>query len=962
MTPLVDRRAALLAGFCSVSLFFASTVAAAEAQRSATETYRGMAVREVLLAYEGDAMPEATRALVDIEPGQAYSPEAVRRSIRQLFALGAFSDVKVEAERIGDEVDVLFRLYPRLEVRRVELRGLDGRLDDIEERLVEESRVSPGDALDVDELAVGARRIQNVLREEGYVWAKVEPEASFQSPTAVVVFHVDSGRQAQVASVEISGVAPHIASHMRRELDVGEGSLYSRSKIDSRLEKLSSSWHELGFYGASVDVEAIPSARPNAATVDLRIAVDMGPNVRIEVQGAELSEKTVRRLVPLYGETLFTEDLIEESRGNIEAYLRERGHRDAEVTVERETAAEGRYLYLRFRAEPGPAYEVMAIEFEGLVSVTELELRPLMATRTTRRFRSAPFQANVWEEDLEMVQSYLERRGFHRATVTSHEKITTESSSLVTLVAVIDEGPRALIDSVQVEGASAIDSGAILEASALTPGAPFDAAGVVEARERIIAHYYDQGFRQVNVQASTTMGESGTGADVAFRINEGRRTRVDRVIVSGLNATKESAVRQLVTIESGAPLSPVAILDTRQKLVGSGLFRSVDVEVLPADPATNRSDVLVSVEEGPRTSFAYGFGFEEQQLLRAEVEVTRRNLFGRNRTVSVFTRASFRGGRFITTYRQPDSIVRNLPLFVSLYAEEEHRTGFSYNRSGVGLQISKRLSEDQNLFFRYRFDNTEVFDLRNITLDDLDRRFQPVRIGAVSAASVTDRRDDPLNPSGGYFRITDVEWSTRGLGTEAPYLKGLAQQFTYASLPHGMVLAVGMRLGIGYGSERRADETEFTIPIAERFFAGGATTLRGFALDQASPLRDVVAFENGEPIIDNGEPLIVKGDPVGGNVLSLVNFELRFPIWGNLRGVAFSDNGAVYPVLSDFTFSDWRYNAGFGFRYDTPLGPLRVDYGINLDRRTFKSVNCPDQRVACTEPFGRWHVSLGHAF
>ena len=193
-------------------------------------------------------------------------------------------------------------------------------------------------------------------------------------------------------------------------------------------------------------------------------------------------------------------------------------------------------------------------------------------------------------------------------------------------------------------------------------------------------------------------------------------------------------------------------------------------------------------------------------------------------------------------------------------------------------------------------------------------------------------------------------------------MKGLAQQFNYLSLPHGLVLAVGIRLGIGYGSDRLTDESGFTIPIAERFFAGGATTLRGFALDQASPLRDVVAFDNGAPIIEDGRPLIVKGDPVGGNILSLVNLELRFPIWGNLRGVAFSDNGAVYPLLSDFTFRDWRYNAGFGFRYDTPLGPLRVDYGINLDRRTFKSIHCPDQRVACTEPLGRWHVSLGHAF
>jgi outer membrane protein insertion porin family len=816
----------------------------------------------------------------------------------------------------------------------------------------------------VDALTTGAERIENVLHEQGYLWATVEPEASFQSPSAVVVFHVEPGRQAQIGSIEISGVAPHVVAHMRRELDIREGSLFSQSELDEGVEKLSTSWRELGFYGSSVEVEVSPDERVENARVDLEIVVDMGPRVVIDVEGGDFSDKTIRKLVPLYGETLFTEDLIEESRANLEGYLRERGYRDASVTLERESVAEGRYLYLHFQAEAGLSYDVVRIEIVGLASVAEIDVRSLFVTRTTRRFRSAPFQEKIWRQDLEAVQSYMERHGFHRAVVTSRETVSAEAPGKLTLVAVIDEGPRALIDAVEVEGASAIDSATILKASGLSPGAPFDANGVVEARDRIVAHYYNQGFRQVNVQARTTLDDAGVGARVELRIGEGPRTRVDRVIVSGLRVTKESSVRQLITVETGDPLSPIDILDTRQKLVGSGLFKSVNVEVLPADPITNRSDVLISVAEGPRTTFAYGFGFEEQQLLRAEVEITRRNILGLNRSISVFTRASFRGGRFITTYRQPDSIFKNLPLFVSLYFEEEQRTAFSYSRGGVGLQISKRLGDTQNLFFRYRFDNTETYDLpEGVDIGDLDRRFQPVRIGAVSVASVTDQRDDPLNPGAGQFRIMDVEWSTKVLATEAPYLKGLVRQFFYRSLPHDMVLAIGMRLGLAYGWSRLPDElNQFSIPIVERFFAGGATTLRGFALDQASPLRNVIAREDGEPIIEDGKPLIIKGEPAGGNVITLLNLELRFPIWGNLRGVAFSDNGGAYREVSDFTLRDWRYNVGFGFRYETPLGPLRVDYGVKLDRRTFRSIHCPDPRIACTEPLGRWHVSLGHAF
>ena len=942
---------------CLLACLGATSLSAQTARERASESYRGVRVRDVRLALRDTALPEAARKLIDIAPGDIYSPEAVRRSIRQLFALNRFSDIKVKADRVGEngqEVDVIFHLFPRIEVNGVKVVGVEGvstRLRQLEPLLLEESRLRPGDPLDVELLRAAAERLRSLLREEGFLWAEVEPEASFESPTATVVFHIESGRQARVSALDITGVAPHVEAHVRRELEISEGSMYSKTELDASVEKIAAAWHERGYYRARIEVEATPG---DGALVDLHLAAELGPRVHIEVMGGDLSEKTIERLVPLYGETRLTEDLIEESRVNLRDHLVEKGYRNARVETERESASLGRYLYLRFVVDTGLRYDVVAIELEGLDAALEAEVRPLLATPTRRRFRAAPFQEDLWEQDVKVVRSYMERNGYHRVRVEGELRAAPETPFRLTLVARVDPGPRAAIEAIEikgVEGAAAIEPAEVIRVSGLEPGGPFDAAGVVEARDRIVTHYYNEGFRQVDVQSSTTWNETGTAASVDFSIREGERTLVDRVIVTGLEVTKESSVRQLVALETGEPLSPVSVLDTRQQLVSSGLFRSVDIDILPADPITNRSDILISVEEGPRTTFAYGFGFEERQLARAEFEVTRRNLFGRNRTVSVFTRASFRGSRFITTYRQPESFVQNLPLFVSFFAEEEQRTSFDYNRVGVGLQISKRLSEHQNLLFRYRFDRTKVFNLL-VDIDEIDRRFRNVRVASLSAASVTDRRDDPLNPSAGQFRILDLEWSSRILGTEAPYLKGLAQQFFYLKLPKNMVLALGLRVGIG---QTFREDRDGLLPIAERFWAGGATTLRGFALDQASPKAKIE--------VDIGDKtIIVDGEPIGGNVLTLLNLELRFPIFGNLRGVLFSDNGTVYRRLQILELLNWRYNVGFGFRFDTPLGPLRVDYGMKLDRRTRHSVTCPDITTPCTESLGRWHISLGHAF
>jgi outer membrane protein insertion porin family len=916
---------------------------------SATASYRGRRIRTVEIELEGGVAPEECRELVDLSPGELYEPEAIRRSIKQLFALGVFSDVKVEAFPAGsDEVDIHFRLFPRPEIRAVEVDGLDAaspHLLSLRTHLVQESRLRAGDPLDVDQLGAAAQKLTDLLHEEGYLWARVEPEAIFGSPDATVVFHVDAGERARVGSLAIEGVAPHIEADIRRELGLSEGSAYSRKELDKKIDALSSRWKEFGFYGAAVGVEEHPSADRR---VDVRITPEMGPQVRVEVTGWDFSAKELEKLVPLFAETKFTADLVEESRANLEEFVQDRGYRDGSVSVDTESDEPAHHLTLRFLVEPGPRIEIRAIEIEGLHSVPEAQVRALLVTRSRRRVRSAPFRRKVWEADLKEVRTFLRRQGFHSARVDGVERANLDEPELVTLVLRVEEGPRALVGSIGIEGSAEIESASVLAAAHIRSGEPFDASDVVAARERILTLYRNEGFRQVEVEARTSLDDPGTRAELTFDIQAGSRTLVDRVIFSGLHVTRETAMRKLVTLRPGEPLSALALLETRQKLIGSGLFRSVDIEPLPPDPVTRRSDILVSVEEGPRTTFAYGFGYQERQLARAEVEVTRRNLFGLNRTASVFTRASFRGSRFITTYRQPQFVGRDLPVFVSAYAENEDRTSFDYNRVGVGLQLSKRVSHDQNLLFRYRFDQTKVFQLA-VDIDEIDRRFRNTRISALSVASVTDRRDDPLNPQHGQFRILDVEWSAKALGTEDPYIKGLAQQFFYLRLPHQLVGAIGLRLGIG---KTLRDDRDALIPIAERFFIGGATTLRGFALDEASPKRKIP--------LPNGD--VIDGEPIGGNVLTLVNFELRFPIFGNLRGVVFSDNGNVYRRLEVIELLNWRYNMGFGFRYDTPLGPLRVDYGFKLDRRTVRSIDCPDITTPCQESFGQWHVSLGHAF
>ena len=890
---------------------------------SASERFTGMVVNDVQMASSRAPLPEGARELVDVQTGDAYDPAAVRRSIKRLYALGTFSDIKVDARPEGDGVALTFHLYPRLNVSEILLSepvANSKEVSSMREKLLEEGGISSGAPFDARRVEDAAARMADLLHKKGFLWAQVDPEARIREAEAQVVFHIDLGPRARLNEVRIQGVSPHLEESLRRQIRLKPGSLYDEQTVKKKLDGILKRWKDKGFYEARVDSTVSPEP-PEHVSIDIVAAI--GPRVVIEATGADLSQKTLSRLVPIEKEASDSEDLIEESRANIEAYFRDRGFPDASVSVERELVGQER-LTLRFRIETGQHLEIGSVRIEGVREADEKTIRTLLTTRPAGRFRSSPYILRKWDEDQREVWRYLLQQGHHRAKVTTEVEVADEDPGLVDLVLRIDKGPQAHLDSIVLSGAEQVPAHEVIENSGLKVGEIFDAATLIGARERTLNLYRNRGFQQVVAELASELDASGTRGTASLLIDEGIQTRVDRIIITGLDQTKEQAVRPHVVFSSQEPLSSADLVETRQQLIGTSLFRDVSIEVLPRDPATRSSDVLIDLKEAPRTTVGYGFGYSERDLARVEGQITRHNILGMNRSASVFARGSFRSNRLFFSYQQPGTFGLDLPSFVTAVREEGERADIKFKRVGVGMQVLKRVSKSQAFFFRYSLEDVELPE------DDAppSRDLAPAFISKVSVSSVTDTRDDPVSPTRGQFRIMGLDLSPKFLGTRLAFIKGLAQQFFYFPLPGNTVFVLGLRGGIG---QTFREDRDALLPLTERFFAGGANTLRGFGLDEASPRN-------------------ADGNPVGGNILMLLNFELRFPITKKLGGVVFSDNGNVYRRIQFIRLLNWRYNAGFGFRYETPIGPVRVDYGIKLNRRR------PD------EPKGRLHVSLGHPF
>ena len=315
--------------------------------------------------------------------------------------------------------------------------------------------------------------------------------------------------------------------------------------------------------------------------------------------------------------------------------------------------------------------------------------------------------------------------------------------------------------------------------------------------------------------------------------------------------------------------------------------------------------------------------------------------------------------RVVGTFREPRAFKTPGDAQLSAFLERGIRSSFNFDRRGVRADYARRLPGGITLLGRYLYDFTTLFDTKIAAADQLliDRLFPQVTISALFGSALRDSRNDVLDPERGSVLGTDVELALRPLGSEVGFAKGFGQAFGYRRLPgrRPFVVAAGARVGLARGFEQRVPRFDGTgqpvldaagnqvvdvvadLPASERFFAGGDSTVRGFALDR----------------LGTQATLNADGFPTGGNALLVLNAELRTPHVKGVGLVGFVDAGNVFRRARDFAVDEMRAAAGVGFRYRSPLGPLRFDVGFKLDRRDFTRGS--ERRVV-------YHLSLGQAF
>ena len=883
-----------------LALLLAGTSPGAPPASAAPPASPDRAAASVVASVRLDADAEDTARLlryIEVKPGAPLDAEVVRHVVELFYATGDYADVIVEATPAASGgVDVVFRPVPAPLLGEVRLAGDHVLKADAARRV---ARLRAREPVWPSRLDEAARDIALSLVQRGYLEARVSASTQPVAGGVDAVFAITAGPLVHVGSARVVG-PPAVVSLLQGAVRPGPGEPFRRARAQAAAANMRAALVGLGYWRATVALEE--AYDPAAARMGLAFRVESGPLVDVEVRG-EGAGHLRGRVRDLLKEGGLKSDAVEEASDILEEDARARGHRTARVT-HREEQRGGRNV-LVYDVAAGPAALVGSVrvegdETEGLERLVQMRVgEPLLDRRVA--------------EDARSLTRALEERGHPAARVDAE---VPDGGGDLGVVFRVHAGPRTKVASLKVESPEALPEESAPQELHLREGGPYRVADLARDRDTVLAAYRNGGYIQTDVTPEVTFSEDRSEAAVVLRVAPGAPTKVDHVVISGLEATREAVVRRELALKEGEPLGLDRVLESQRRLGALGLFERVTITEMDPDSPLQRS-VVVHADEAPLTSVSYGIGYAEQDLLRGSVEVTRQNLFGMDRRLSAFARASFRGFRLLGTFREPYLLGRKQELFTTAFREEEDRDTFDFVRQGVTLQTARRLSRSWSVILRETYEETRTFNTSEDCLR-FGREFCPGTLSGPSASFVHDTRDDPLDPRRGHFFLTDGLVSHRWLGGNT-LVKGFVQAATYQVLTADTLLALSARLGLA----RTFGEEQLLVPKPDRFFAGGDYSLRGFGVDEVRP--------------------------DGGNALVLGGIELRRHLAGAFWGAAFAESGNVYPLVSDMSLHDLRYTAGLGLRYKSAVGPLRFDWGYKLDRR-------PGEK-----PY-HLHFTIGHAF
>ncbi|MBI3449500.1 MAG: outer membrane protein assembly factor BamA [Acidobacteria bacterium] len=761
--------------------------------------------------------------------------------------------------------------------------------------------------------------------------------------------------RAEVSLLDVTGFDGD-AEPLKKSLGLRQGRSYTRGDVLEAREMLRAWLTRHSYPLASVRLASRGAEGPGGErTVELTYDVSAGPRVDTEVIGIRRSRAINKVIADALDGTAGRDQLPAAGEAAIRTRLGGDGY--ATAAVKTSTEVEGDRIRITYDVDRGPKASVRTLAFEGRTAVPEAELRRVMETVENRWNTTGRLRTPALKPDAEAIRSVYLAHGFLDAKVDEPRILMSPDRKRADVTFRIEEGEVWSLHEVTIEGTTTYPASSLREATLLVPGSGIRPSAVDAAVERVRDVLDGNGYNQARVRSR--IEGPPAAAKVILEVDEGPRQVLSSISIRGNSRTNESVIAREIPLKPGDPISRNGTLIAQRKLYALGIFRSIDLRIVPEPGGGELARLVVTVAEGDPLLTAVGVGYNTEQSLQEFAQIGHDNLFGTGRSASLFVSHSSLQRR--AQVNLTDRRLFGIPFegLITAFWEKDERPSFEERREGGTIQLKHQPTRRWTLLGRYSVEDVALLNVDPNLDPGTDIGAQDVRLANVAGSLVHDARDDILSPARGSFTTADARLYLAAVGSQQQFSRLFVSWAWFRSISERTVFATSFRMG----HEKPIGSTT-DIPLADRFFAGGDTTLRGFGIDEAGPL-DLATLT-----------------PIGGQFSILVNEELRFPILGGLKGVVFYDAGNVFLTPSAIRFTGtavvrqrsivavqdgFRHTLGTGIRFDTPLGPLRIEYGRKLDPKSDMfclSPGCPPMGSIVRRHESRYELflSVGQAF
>lgn len=926
--------------------------------------FEGQQVASVEIAAGPDINLEEMRKLIKQQAGTNFSSDAMRESVAALQQTHLFTEVQVSLEPEQNGLRVLFILQPADYIGVVEFPGTGTRFPYTE--LLQAANI-PEQSPYVPELgAQGQKGLLDYFHSRGFFAAEVTPQIHRDATHRIVnlAFDCELKRQAKIRNVTFDGLSAQqsadVQSALRslwaklRSVSLKPGQKYSEPRITKSIEFIRKRLRKQNQLAPSIRLDS-PHYDKASNLVDFALIFKPGPRVSVKVAGAKVSRRNLQRLIPIYEEDAVDQDLVDEGQSNLRAYFQKKGYFD--VTADARMDRQENVVNVVYEISLGEKHQVKGIYFDGNHRFSDGELKSHVFVKKAFLFSRGSYSEQLVKKSVDALTQLYKDEGFQGVAI---EPKVEDFDPEVDVTFEIKEGAQDHVASLQVAGNKTQTLATLNRRHPLRlqPGQIYSRKLLEIDRSRLLASYLDRGYLNAAIRSAATPSPGDAHKiNVTFTIDEGPEVNASSVVMLGQKHTKPQFIQEFTGgIKPGRPLSEGKFLQSESDLYGLGIFDWASIKPLRPIVDQTEEEVLIKVHESPFNSMDIGGGIEiiprsgnlpvntvavpglppvslgnkftvsQKSYVgpRFSFDFARHNLRGRAETATIGTVLSRLDQRGFFTYADPHFHGSSWSSLLSLSGERTTENPIYTAELGrVSFQIEKALNarHTKRVVARYSFQRT---DLYNILIPGLVLPAdQHVRLSTFDGQYIRDTRDKPLDAHHGVYQTLDFAVTSKSLGASADFVRFLGQTAFYVPVKPWLVWATNFRLGLAEpfaGSD---------VPLSERFFSGGADSLRGFPINGAGPQRPVAVCSDPA----NPATCTLISVPVGGNMLFIVNSEARFPlpVWKTLGGVVFYDGGNVYSNINLRQFADdFTHSVGIGVRYQTPVGPVRFDVGYRI--------------------------------